>query len=457
MNTDTETNEIEAYDTECMSENSDNYKISTNTDINSYSYQCLTVDTKKTLSIYSEIRRYHIINGLNEYFQLKLNKLDKSKYNVNELFRNSSSKLIELINRWCWHQYNNSSCMDDVIPYVNDGKYDYTRFTDDLNYILDTYGKPNQIKIDDSIIIEINETINNYLKVEYYKFSNLEMIKLNIIKESSDKKIRLSCDYKNNIYQVLIHSKVYNRLKMKLIMFGKKYEIMKDYTDNLDNLLDEYIFCLTFRYSYMDSGNQQLAISHYIKDMFRKYNVNFELFGSAINTVSDNYCSLFYDLEKYFGSNGNFFDIHIDSGIYWCNPPYDDTIMLNTAFKLVDILKTNNQVAFLVTIPIWDVFTQNKMKNDNIENIRRNYNKETTPELHTDFQIYSLLKPYIKDELIIPKHRIPYFNYKKYSHINAVNTYMLIVYNSINNEISSNLHNNFTKIIDLDNVNFFIK
>ena len=171
MNTDTETNEIEAYDTECMSENSDNYKISTNTDINSYSYQCLTVDTKKTLSIYSEIRRYHIINGLNEYFQLKLNKLDKSKYNVNELFRNSSSKLIELINRWCWHQYNNSSCMDDVIPYVNDGKYDYTRFTDDLNYILDTYGKPNQIKIDDSIIIEINETINNYLKVEYYKFS----------------------------------------------------------------------------------------------------------------------------------------------------------------------------------------------------------------------------------------------------------------------------------------------
>jgi hypothetical protein len=54
-------------------------------------------------------------------------------------------------------------------------------------------------------------------------------------------------------------------------MFGKKYEIMKDYTDNLDNLLDEYIFCLTFRYSYMDSGNQQLAISHYIKDMFRKY------------------------------------------------------------------------------------------------------------------------------------------------------------------------------------------
>ena len=49
LNIDTETNEIEAYDTECMSENSDNYKISTNTDINSYSYQCLTVDTKKNV------------------------------------------------------------------------------------------------------------------------------------------------------------------------------------------------------------------------------------------------------------------------------------------------------------------------------------------------------------------------------------------------------------------------
>ena len=86
----------------------------------------------------------------------------------------------------------------------------------------------------------------------------------------------------------------------------------------------------------------------------------------------------------------------------------------------------------------------------------RNLNKDTTSESHNDFLIYSKLKPYIKDELVIPKHRIPYFNYKKYSNINAVNTYMLIIYKELNQKISENLHMNFDKIIELDKDNFFL-
>jgi hypothetical protein len=35
----------------------------------------------------------------------------------------------------------------------------------------------------------------------------------------SIKKVRLICSYKKNTYQVIIHSKVYSRLKIKLIMF----------------------------------------------------------------------------------------------------------------------------------------------------------------------------------------------------------------------------------------------
>lgn len=406
-------------------------------------------------SPYKEILRYHNINGLNECFQIKLKELSKNIYDINELFKNGSCKLIELINRWCWHQYNNPMCVDYVIPYVNDGNYDYERFIDDLNYILNVHGTENAIKIDDKIIIELKKIISDYLTVEYYNYTTRNNIDLKIYKDTIDKKIRLTCTYKNNTYPVIIHTKVYNRLKHKLIMFGKSYNIINNYTDNIDDLLDQYIFCLVFRYSYMDSGNQQLAVNQHIKEMFKKCGVNFELFGSAINTLSMHYCSLFYDIEKYFGSNGNFFDIQIESGIYWCNPPYDDTIMSKTVDKLVNIIESNKDVVFLVTIPIWDVYTQNKMKEDNINDIVRNYNKETTSEIHKDFKIYSKLKPYIKDELIIPKHRIPYFNYKKYSHINAVNTYMLIVYNNIDKNVADNLHYNFDKIIKLDKDNFF--
>jgi hypothetical protein len=447
------------YNSQISSENTDELSkdIIYKNEVLNYNYISSAIDITKP-SVYKEILRYHLINGLNNFFQIKLKELDSKIYDINELFKNNSCKLIELINRWCWHQYNNPTIQDYVIPYVKDNNYDYERFIDDLNYILNVHGTEYAIKLDDNIIISLNKWISNYLEIEIFNYSaRTNNINIKIQKDYIDKKIRLVCTYKKNTYQVLIHSKVYSRLKIKLIIFGNNFNIMSNYYEDLDNLLDQYIFCLVFRYSYMDSGNQQLAINQNIKDMFKKCGVNFELFGSAINTVSTYYCSLFYDIEKYFGSTGNFFDIKLESGVYWCNPPYDDTIMNNTVNKLINYLQSDKEIAFLVTIPIWDIYTQNKIKEKNINTILRNYNSNTESSLHIDFQIYSKLKPFIKDELIIPKHRIPYFNYKKYSNINAVNTYMLIVYNNINLNIATNLHSNFDKIIELDKDNFFCK
>lgn len=42
-----------------------------------------------------------------------------------------------------------------------------------------------------------------------------------------------------------------------------------------------------------------------------KFENQFELFASAINTYTNNYCSLFYDIEQYFGSQGNIFNYKI--------------------------------------------------------------------------------------------------------------------------------------------------
>ena len=437
------------FDSEDQYEN----KISIETIIYNYSSKITDISVP---SVYKEILRYININGLNECFQMKLKELVSDKYDINELFKNNSCKLIELINRWCWHQYNNPTSIDNVIPYVTNETYDYDRFIDDLNYILNIYDKEYGIKSSDEVIIGLQKIVNVYLCVQYNDFSQRKDINISIQKEILDKKVRLIAMYKKNTYQIVLYYKVYNRLKIKLIIFGKKYNILNSTEKNLDNILDEYIFCLVFRYSYMDSGNQQLSINKYIKDLFKNCGVNFELFGSAINTISTNYCSLYYDIEKFFGSNGDFFNIEINSGIYWCNPPYDDTIMIKTVNKLINILEKGNDVAFLITIPIWDQFTQNKIKENNYDNVIRNLNKNTTSLDHSDFLIYSKLKPYIKDELIIPKHRIPYFNYRKYSNINAVNTYMLIVYKEINQKIAVNLHLNFDKIVELDKDNFFL-
>lgn len=408
-------------------------------------------DIISSLSPYKEILRYHIITGLNQCFYIKLKELNNEIYDINELIKNNNCKLNELINRWCWHQYNNPTCVDTVIPYLKDNNYEYDSFIRDLNYILNVYDTKNAINKNDLKIIELKKIIEKYLEIEYFTFSKRPDIDLEISREFIDNRFILNCQYKNNNYKSSIHIKVYNMLKMKLLIFGKNYNLINNYYGNIDDLLDKYIYCLIYRYSYMESGNQQLAINENIKKLFKSYGVDFELFGSAINTISNNYCSLFFDIEKFFGSKGNFFNIKIKKGIYWCNPPYDDTIMTNTANKLINLLENSEDLGFLITIPIWDIYTQNKIKNDSNNVIYRNYNKESKEENHLDFKIYSSLKKYIKDELIIPKHVISYFNYRKFSHINSVNTYMLIVYNNLSFEKSEKLHKNFDKIMELNN------
>ena len=136
---------------------------------------------ESNISPYKEIIRYHCINGLNDYFKIKLKDLDPKIYNVDELFKNNSCKLVELINRWCWHQYNNPSHKDEVIPYVLDDNYDYERFVKDLNYILDIHGETHSVKITDAIIFELKKLISEYLFVEYSNFKLRENIQIKII------------------------------------------------------------------------------------------------------------------------------------------------------------------------------------------------------------------------------------------------------------------------------------
>jgi len=82
------------------SDNSDN-SIKLNVDITKfdekieYNYTNLKTDCYKP-SPYKEILRYISIEGLNSCFLTKLNELN-IKYDVNDLFKNNSCKLIELI------------------------------------------------------------------------------------------------------------------------------------------------------------------------------------------------------------------------------------------------------------------------------------------------------------------------------------------------------------------------
>lgn len=395
----------------------------------------IKLDKEINISIYRELVRYKIIQKLIKIFIIYVKKLNESyKINLIKLFK--YNKIYELIQSWCWTQYDNNT-EDSTIPYLKNDDYNFNNFVDTVNFLLKT-----KLSYNNSVFVLLKKNVSKYLKKSYQNFKNLANINIPLNKIIINDEIILSVMYDDREHKIicsnLLYSRLYNKLKINNLVSIDNYDI--------------YIFCLIFRYSYLDSGNQQLAINSNIKYLFKKCNVNFELYGSAINTISDYYCSLWIDIERYFGSQGNFFEIKINKGVYWCNPPYLEIIMENTSKKIINILNNKNDVAFIITIPVWDIYTKNK----ELSSITRHVNKHTNQKMHKDYKIYYHLKPFIKDELFIPKFRIPYFNHKQNKKIFACNTYMILVYNNINNNVVQCLHNIFNEIVELDKKDYFI-
>jgi len=337
------------------------------------------------------------------------------KYNSN--FKNYKS--IDFITRFCWR---NTSNIDPVLPIKE--KYDYTQLIIDLNnYNMDGKQIIKELSVEKFINRKLIKFDRIYNNINYNK-----SIKINIV----DNNIIYKNKYKINYTQPILDklNKFYNKL------------------DNINSNDKQYkyviIFCLLYRYSYLDADNQQLAISIPFKnDLLINYGVNIELFGSSINRFFNNYCSLFFDLEKYFGSLGNFYNINIVSGLYIANPPYDEELMTNMSLKLINFLNnTNKPLGFIVTVPVWDKKTSvsiSKICNTEINNYSSYKCKEILEE-----------SKYFYKEYIFCKNKFPYYNFSKLKYINACNTYIFIIKNNL---LNFNL-NKFEELLKKNNLYF---
>lgn len=122
---------------------------------------------------------------------------------------------------------------------------------------------------------------------------------------------------------------------------------------------DMLIWCLVLRYETIDTRNFQLGVPPEIfRYLNRQLGLETELFASGINHTLPRYCSLFFDIEQYFGSLGSFFEIKPKQGLFTANPPYENSVMELMAKRLVECLidseKTNFPLAFVSCIPVWD-------------------------------------------------------------------------------------------------------
>jgi hypothetical protein len=304
------------------------------------------------------------------------------------------NKTDDFITRFCW---TNLTMYDPVLPYRKDGDYNYDQLKIDLkNY-----------NISEEVIKKLD--IENFLKKKikhlkkFYKIINYDKyIDIKIENDCLVYKDKYKCTFNNLII------KKFNKF------FDGRYE----------NNRFALFFCILYRYNLLDAKNQQLAIDLDFKyDLQQQFGVNVELFGSAINRFFGNFCSLFYDLEMYFGSLGNFFNVEPKQGLYMANPPYDESLMENMAKKLIYALdNTTLPLGFIITIPIWDSDTQKKIN----QKCKTNYSDMGEYKTHT---LLTKSKYYYK-HFIFCKHDFKYYNIIYDKHIPASNTYIFIIKNN---------------------------
>lgn len=328
-----------------------------------------------------EIIRSKIILKLFDRFYNILIKLNKS-------FKKDKSD--DILTRFIWSNIGN---IDPVIPVQE--KYNYKQIYIDLkNY---KFNPKYVLKK-----LEFKKVIIFYMKIfdKYYKTINNNV---NIIDNGSEL--------------------IYGKYKIKYTQ-----TIMEKFNKFYNNKFSDKLtlfFCVLFRYSILDAKNQQLAINIPFKnDLKIHYGINIELFGSSINRFFDNFCSLFYDIEQYFGSLGNFFSLDIKQGLYMCNPPYDEELMLGMSNKIIKWFdNTNKPLGFVITIPIWDYET--------IKQINKKCNTNYTDMgIYEGFELLKKSKYYYKHYKFC-KNDFPYYNFIRDININASNTYIIIVKNKL--------------------------
>ena len=271
-----------------------------------------------------------------------------------------------------------------------------------------------------------NYTIQKYIISEKRNNNNVKFYKFNIVFNFNLKlfNIRLI----NILDNLIIPVEKYNKLKVKYSGFPDE--------------LDKYIFLILFRYQLLGSNNNQLAVLPNILNKMKKdFDLSIECFASTINTETDIYCSIYYDIEKYFGSIGSFFNIEIKKGTYSFNPPYQKDIIEKGIHKIFDFLKTGDELTFIITIPIWDNIGKDIMKKQNKEN-----NNNTIE--YSEFLIMNKIKQskYFYGLRMISKNDFTYLdhNFHLYKNTTIQNTYIIIL---------SNFKNNYIDIIN--NYNFF--
>jgi hypothetical protein len=363
--------------------------------------------------------------------------------------KNYIRTLTNIFSSWLFVQYSREDCVKDPIIPSGNIEFETLKITlIDMMKFDNSISDKDRVRLSEEIISEIDldtqckEYINKiYSYLKSSTFSENNKFKINKTSKIKTRKkelgnleyfaFKISYDIKienDNIDKILKNMKLAKEVYFKLVNKFDKFKCDSNYD------VDTLIWCLLFRYITLGSHNHQLAVIPSVMNKLKtSYKLNIELFASGINHYFDNYCSLFYDIEKHFGSCGSFFNFTPLRGLFGFNPPYENYLMekgVNKIIKHLDYAEANNNpLGFIITIPIWDKEGKSIMENE--------FNSKPGKNMSIEYGEYNTINilnksPYMKMKKMIPKYNFSYLDYFNmvYKDKTIQNTYVILLTNS---------------------------
>ena len=284
--------------------------------------------------------------------------------------------LTNLLSSWMFTLYASDNFDPTVDPFLPNNFTETQSLVNTLNDLVkydDTLKDPSKL-----IILLINflvklyeeqhKLLANYKKSNYY-YDNKYKYKVNKIKIKQERDT-IYYDFYKYVVDLefdIKDKRLVNILDNLLIPFDEYNKLKNNYSGKKN--MDDMIWIILFRYQLLGSNNHQLGVkSNIMQQMNENYNLNFECFASSINCTFKYYCSVYQDVEQYFGSVGSFYNLIPKKGTFGMNPPYQKDIIESAIHKalgfLSDAKENKNDLTFIITIPIWDLEGKKKFTND---------------------------------------------------------------------------------------------
>jgi hypothetical protein len=329
----------------------------------------------------------------NKYYSNLLNYINTDEASYISI---NKDKLWTIFVRFILHSLSNET-KDPLIPSTNiDFMELYHSYEHELN--IKDYLDSNKInKLHDDLRKSLQDASKKILTTSYNNINNdIPKDNVNSINDTgksdrwnvniavSNKTVSYRCVYNNtSLKQFTISKYLYDHINNAWNMNKSKFPNITS------DKLRFVVYLLLLRYDYLFNlktyqSATHLSIFKHLSSELMTNNSGFELYSSILNNYYHYYCSIFYDLEKYFGSFGTSECIQPISGLF--------TIGAFPTISMISRITSRDWFKFVDIVPHSDCKKTNNNNNTDDKNNDNNNNNDNITQISQIDSVYIYIK-----------------------------------------------------------------